>query len=152
MLPDGTRIATDPAWRGRLAKALGAAGMAWSEGTLAGSDRLVSNPAAKAALGAAQAASAVDMESHAVAAASASAGAPLLVIRVIADPNHLAIPRAAQHALGPDGGLRPGAVLRELLRRPQDLAALLVLGRCSGRGFATLRRVAALAPPDLAFR
>jgi adenosylhomocysteine nucleosidase len=152
VLPDGLRIATDPAWRGRLAAALGAAGMAWSEGVLAGSDRLVASPAAKVALCAASGACAVDMESHAVATAAAAVGAPLLVIRAIADPSHRTIPRAAQQALGPEGQLRPGAVLRGLLRRPQDLAALLSLGRCSGRGFATLRRVAALAPPDLAFR
>ena len=152
LLPDGRRIATDPAWRGRLAAALGAAGIWWSEGTLAGSERLVSGPAAKAALHATCVACAIDMESHAVAAAAASAGVPCLVIRAIADPRHRAIPAVAQSALGPDGALRVGAVLAGLRRRPQDLAALLRLGRDSARGFRTLRRVAALAGPDLAFR
>jgi adenosylhomocysteine nucleosidase len=150
--PDGGRIATDAAWRGRLGAVLGAAGMRWCEDPLAGSDRLVASPAAKAVLHAAREACAVDMESHRVAAAAAAAGVPFLVIRAIADPSHRPIPRAAQSALGPDGALRIAAVLEGLLRQPQDLAALLRLGRDSGRGFATLRRVAALAGPGLAFR
>jgi adenosylhomocysteine nucleosidase len=151
-LPDGRRVATDPAWHGRLVKAFGAAGMQWSEDTLAGSDRLVSSPAAKAVLRATREACAVDMESHAVAALAAAAGVPFLVVRAIADPSHRAIPRVAQNALGPDGALRVAAVLQGLLRQPQELAGLLRLGRDSGRGFATLRRVAALAGPGLAFR
>lgn len=150
LLPGGGRIATDAAWRGGLTKLLGR--VRWCEEPLAGSERLVASPAAKAVLHATCAAGAVDMESHAVAAAAATAGLPFLVIRAIADPSHRAIPAVAQSALGPDGALRRSAVLAGLLRRPQDLAALLRLGRDSARAFATLRRVAALAGPDLAFR
>ena len=149
-LPDGGRIATDAAWRSRLAGRLG--GIGPSEETLAGSDRLITSPALKALLHATRAAGAVDMESHAVAAAAAAAGLPFLVIRAIADPSERAPPPVALKALGADGGLRPAALLGGLLRRPQDLAALLRLGRDSASAFATLRRVAALAAPDLAFR
>jgi adenosylhomocysteine nucleosidase len=149
-LPGGWQVVTDAAWRGRLGKLLG--GMRRCEGTLAGSDRLVASPAVKAALHVSRGAGAVDMESHAVAAAAAAAGLPLLVIRAIADPCDRALPPVARKALGPQGELRPPALLGALLRRPQDLAALLRLGRDSARGFATLRRVAALAAPDLAFR
>jgi len=149
-LPGGGRIATDTAWRGRLAGLLGC--MRRSEETLAGSERLVASPALKAVLHATREAIAVDMESHAVAEAAAAERLPFLVIRAIADPSDRALPLVAQSALGRDGGLRPGALLGGLLRRPQDLAALVRLGRDSARGFATLRRVAALAAPDLAFR
>jgi len=149
-LPGGGQIATDAAWRGRLAGVLG--GMRRFEETLAGSDRLVASPALKAVLHATREAIAVDMESHAVAAAAAAAGLPFLVIRAIADPSDRALPAVAQEALGPEGALRPAALLGALLRRPQHLAVLLRLGRDSARGLATLRRVAALAAPDLAFR
>lgn len=149
-LPDGGHVATDAVWRSRLAGLL--RGMRPSEETLAGSDRLVASPALKAVLHATRAAGAVDMESHAVAEEAAAAGLPFLVIRAIADPSERALPPVALKALGPDGGLRPAALLGGLLRRPQDLAALVRLGRDSARGFATLRRVAALAAPDLAFR
>jgi adenosylhomocysteine nucleosidase len=92
------------------------------------------------------------MESHLVAEAASRAGLPFLVVRALADASSQEIPAAARHALGPDGAVRAAAVLAGLLRRPQDLAGLLRLGRDSARGLATLRRVAALAPPDLAFR
>jgi hypothetical protein len=121
-------------------------------GALAGSARLLASPAAKAVLHATSGAHALDMESHLVAAAAAAAGVPFLVVRAIADPVGRALPPLAQSALGPEGEMRPAAVLAGLLRRPQDLAALLRLGRDSARGFASLRRVAALAAPDLAFR
>ena len=149
-LPGGGRVATDAAWRGRLAGLLG--GTRRFEETLAGSDRLVASPALKAVLHATREAIAVDMESHAVAEAAAAAGLPFLVIRAIADPSDRALPPVAQKALGPDGALRPAALAGGLLRRPQDLAALLRLGQDSARGLGTLRRVAALAAPDLALR
>jgi len=147
----GRPIATDAAWRGRLAAALGPHVQA-CEGALAGSDRLLPSSAAKAALHRTSAACAVDMESHLVAEAASRAGLPFLVVRALADASSQEIPAAARHALGPDGAVRAAAVLGGLLRRPQDLAGLLRLGRDSARGLATLRRVAALAPPDLAFR
>jgi len=147
VLPDGRRLAVDADWRRRLVAVVGGGG-----GTLAGSERLVASAAAKAALHAATGACAVDMESHVVAGAAAAAGLPFVLVRAIADPSGRAIPPSARHALGADGEVRPAAVLAGLLRRPQDLAALLRLGRDSARAFATLRRVAALAGPDLAFR
>ena len=151
-LLDGGRVATDAAWRVRLGAVLAAAGMRWREDALAGSDRLVASPAAKAVLRATLDASAVDMESDAIASAAADAGLPFLVVRAIADPSHRAIPPGAQSALGSAGEMRPAAVLESLLRRPQDVTALLHLGRDSAHGFATLRRVAALAAPGFAFR
>jgi hopanoid-associated phosphorylase len=152
VLPDGARIAADPGWRDRLLRVLRAGGVEAAGGALAGSERLVASTAAKATLHAIAEACAVDMESHVVAAAAAAAGLPFLVARAIADPSGRAGPSVAQRALGAAGEVRPAAVLRGLLRRPREVAALVRLGRDSARGLATLRRVAALAAPDLAFR
>jgi adenosylhomocysteine nucleosidase len=152
MLPDRRLVVTDAAWRRRLAALLGAAGIPALEKPLAGSDRLLASVAAKAALRWSHAACAVDMESHALAVAAQRAGLPLLVVRAIADPSKRVIPEAAQGVLGPDGVPRVAALLGGLLRRPGDLPALLRLARDSSSGLATLRRVAALAAPDLAFR
>ena len=152
VVPGGARIAADQAWRARLIELLQAGGLRPVEGALAGSERLVASPAAKALLHASAAACAVDMESHLVAAAAAAAGLPFLVVRAIADASRGAIPTVAQSALDASGEPRPATVLAGLLRRPQELPALLRLGRDSARGLKTLRRVAALGAPALAFR
>jgi len=149
VLPNGERIATDPAWRSRLAARIEA--RAPDQAAVAGSDRLLATVAAKQALFAATGALAVDMESHAVAEAAHRAGLPFVVLRAIADPADQALPRAATVALGPDGEVRLLALARALLERPAELPALLRLGRQSSRALAALRRVVLLAGPELAF-
>ena len=128
--------------------------MAWSEGTLAGSDRLVASPAAKAALRAARGGLRGRHGEPCGRRGGRGAGAPLLVIRAIADPQPPGDPaRRADARSGRTGELRAGRGAREGCCDGRRTSR-----RCcasdgdSGRGFATLRRVAALAPPDLAFR
>jgi hopanoid-associated phosphorylase len=150
VLPGGERIATDFAWRMRVAAAIETAGRAPHQAVVAGSDRLLATIAAKRALLATTGALAVDMESHAVAEVAHAAGRPFLVLRAIADPADQALPRAATVALGPDGEVRPLAVARALLERPAELPTLLRLGRQSRRALAALRRVVLLAGPALA--
>jgi adenosylhomocysteine nucleosidase len=145
VLPDGEGIAPDPAWRGRLAALIEAGGTLPHQAVVAGSDRLLATVAAKRALFEATGALAVDMESHAVAAAASAAGLPFVVVRAVADPHDQALPRAATVALGPGGEVRLAALARALLIRPDELPALLRLGRQSGRALATLRRVVLLA-------
>ncbi|MGH6912614.1 MAG: nucleoside phosphorylase [Geminicoccales bacterium] len=144
ILPDLRRLDTDPAWRARLAASLPS--LDPHDAAIAGSDRLVATSAAKRALFEACGAVAVDMESYAVAEVAAKARLPFLVVRAIADRCDQAIPRAAHQAIDANGEVRPLAVLGGLARRPWQMAALIALGRSSGRGLASLRRVAALAP------
>jgi adenosylhomocysteine nucleosidase len=144
--PDGSHIATDPAWRERLIALAGAAN--WPD-PLLGSDALVGSVAAKAALRRASGAIAVDMESHAVALAARAAGVPFVVVRAIADPADQALPAAARVALNGGGRVRVPAMAAALLRHPGELPALLRLAGQSGAGLRTLRRVAARAGPSL---
>ena len=150
VLPDGERIATDPAWRMRVLAAIEAGGGTPHQVAVAGSDRLLATSAAKRALFATTGAVAVDMESHAVAEAAQRAGLPFVVLRAIADPADQALPRAATVALGPGGEVRLLAVARALLATPAELPALLRVGRQSRRALAALRRVVLLAGPALA--
>jgi len=112
-------------------------------GGIAGVDDPVVSVAGKAALHAETGAVAVDMESHAVAAAAAAAGLPVFVLRAIADPAARTVPKAALAGLGPDGRRRPLAVLAKLLANPAETAAVIRLARDGG---AALRGLARAAP------
>jgi adenosylhomocysteine nucleosidase len=145
VLPGGAHVATDPAWRARLEARLLHSGTAVHRGLVAGSDRLLTSADDKRRLYEATGAIAADMESHAIAEAARQAGLPFIVIRAVADPAGRTLPDAAGRALSPDGRVRPLAVARSLLDRPDDLPGLLALWRQSARAHATLRRVALLA-------
>ncbi|MEX1204149.1 MAG: hypothetical protein WEB85_02750 [Dongiaceae bacterium] len=150
VIAGGRRIAVDAAWRERVAAEprLGPRVVA----ALAGSDRPVLSVAAKRALFAATGAAAVDMESHAVAAAAAAAGVPFLALRAIADPAGRAVPAAALAGLDAEGRVRAGAILAELMRAPGLIPAFAALALDAARARAALRRAVALGPDFRAFR
>jgi adenosylhomocysteine nucleosidase len=146
ILPTGGRIATDPAWRGRLAANLEHVGVATRSAPIVGSEHIVATRDAKDALRTQSGAVAVDMESHAVAEIAARARLPLLVLRAVADGHEQLIPATAHAAIGAQGEVRPLVVLGRLIGRPWEIFPLIALGRSSRRGLASLGRVAALAP------
>lgn len=148
--PSGEQIETDTVWRERLDYLAMTEGLDPKRLTVAGSDELITTPAAKEALFKATGAAAVDMESHAVGEVAMAAKLPFVIVRVVADAHDQAIPHAAREGLGKNGQIRPLAVLMELMRRPTETGSLIRLGRESGRALSALRRVAALAP-DLAY-
>jgi len=129
----GRAFAPDAAWTASLAARTGAAVV-----PLAASDTLLADAAAKRALHEATGAHAVDMESGAVARFAAARGLPFAVLRAVADGPEEALPRAAHHALTPDGRPALGTVLAGLARRPWDLPALIRLGSASARAHAAL--------------
>jgi adenosylhomocysteine nucleosidase len=147
--PDGLSVPTDPRWRERLAALFERGGLRARGGAIAGSERIVATVADKRALLEATGASAVDMESHEVAAVASTAGIPFLVIRAIADPQERVIPQAALEVLRPDGRVRLASVLGGVIREPRQLIALLRLGRDSAAALATLRRGALLVGAGL---
>jgi adenosylhomocysteine nucleosidase len=128
-------FAAEQAWATRLLERLAQA----RPGLICGGQEVVATAAAKQALHARCGALAVDLESAAVAEACMAAGKPFAVLRAVADPAGRAIPALAMAGLGPDGETRPWAVAAGLLRRPQELPALLRLGGETGRALAALR-------------
>jgi hypothetical protein len=139
---DGTRHQAEPGWHREIL------------GCLLGDDEVIDGELVEARAPVVDAAdkkslyddtdaSAVDMESGAVAASAESAGVPFIAVRAIADPAELAIPRSALAALRPDGSISPGAAVAQLIARPMDIPTLIRLGLCSRRAHASLRRVLA---------
>lgn len=91
-------------------------------------------------------ASAVDLESAAVAEAAGRHALPFAVLRAVCDPASRSLPRAALVALDPAGKISGKALMRELMQRPQDIAALIVLGSDAARARrALIRRVRQIA-------
>ena len=135
---DGSRRVTDAAWRRHaLARLPGA-----QTGTLVSQSTAVCSVADKARLRERFGALAVDMESAAVATVAARHRVPFLVVRSIVDPASLALPRAAAEALDDAGRLQPLPVLRAVLYRPGELAALSRLALCNRRALRSLRILA----------
>ncbi|SMG58495.1 phosphorylase [Paraburkholderia susongensis] len=127
------RLETDRQWADRIAAAVSAAG---TPGGLAG--RLRRGPTAavaaplmtagdKRALHGSTGALAVDMESHIAGRAAAAHGLPFAVCRAVVDPAWRTLPPAATAGLRDDGSTALGPILRELLRQPSQLGALIRL-------------------------
>jgi adenosylhomocysteine nucleosidase len=146
LLPDGSRIRAEAAWRERLAATFERAGLEARAAPVAGSEIMVATAHAKRALAAQTGAVAVDMESHGVAEIAARVRLPFLIVRAVADRSDQVIPHAAQGAIDAQGEVRHLALIGRLIGRPWEIGALIALGRSSARGLASLRRVAALAP------
>lgn len=72
---------------------------------------------------------AVDMESHIAAEVATANGLPFAVFRVVADPAHLRVPRAALNGMRADGTLDRLAVMRAMLRAPAEIGGLVAVAR-----------------------
>ena len=136
---------TDPDWTNRLLATLPGARL----GPIAGSDVMVVDAAAKAALHASTGALAVDMESHIAARVAARHGLPFAAARTISDGSDRALPRAARVGMKPDGGMDVAAVLRELAKQPWELPALIRTGVEAEAAFRALFRGRQLLGPAL---
>jgi adenosylhomocysteine nucleosidase len=140
---DGRAWPTDPGWRAALLRKLAEHPRRRVEaGRLAGLDRPLLTPLEKAECGRRLSATAVDMESAAVAAAAADAGVPFLAVRVVIDPVDRAVPAWLVNAIDSRGKPRPGRLLAGLAVNPRDLLALLRLARDQRSALVALRDVA----------
>jgi hopanoid-associated phosphorylase len=92
---------------------------------IAGTRALVVTSADKMALGRSTGAVAVDMESMLCVDAASAHGLPFAAVRVVADPHDRALPHAAQIGLLPDGTPDLPAVMRSVIERPRQVAALI---------------------------
>lgn len=123
-------------WRVRLMSRLAHA----HQGQLFGSDVIIAKAETKSGLHTATGALAVDMESQVAARFATARNLPLAGLRVISDDATHVLPPAALVAMKPDGGIALGRVLGSLLRRPQQLPALVRTARTSNKAFAELLR------------
>ncbi|QDQ80543.1 phosphorylase [Paraburkholderia megapolitana] len=123
------RLATDRSWSDLIAAALAATplGARLHRGLQAAVTAPLTGAAAKAALHRATGALAVDMESHVAGATAAAHGLPFAVCRAIVDPAWRTLPPAATAGLRDDGRTALAPILRELIRQPSQLGALLQL-------------------------
>jgi hopanoid-associated phosphorylase len=118
---NGERFATDRSWSEGLLQALSSAVYA----DIAGVDAPVVARADKRRLHEDTGTVAVDMESHIAARIAAKFGVPFAACRVIIDPAERTLPPAALVGMRSDGRTDIAAVVRSLLRQPQQALALM---------------------------
>ncbi|MGF6757669.1 phosphorylase [Paraburkholderia sp. GAS42] len=123
------RIVTDVDWSARLARAIGASPLSarLRRGVQAAVTAPLTGAQDKLALNRSTGALAVDMESHIAGAVATAHGVPFAVCRAIVDPAWRTLPSAATAGLRDDGHTALAPILRELLRQPSQLGALLQL-------------------------
>jgi adenosylhomocysteine nucleosidase len=97
--------------------------------TLLTSDRIIETQEEKNRL--ASFAEAVDMESFHVAQEFTEGGVPVAVIRAISDGSEEDLPVDFTKCLTPEGRVRPGALIKELLEHPAKIPELVRFGRQS---------------------
>jgi hopanoid-associated phosphorylase len=136
IISDTEKWRCDEGWRVALAARLPQA----HQGPFAGSDTILEDADAKAALHTRSGALAVDMESHIAARFAAARKLPLAGLRIISDDCRHVLPPAALVAMTPDGGIALGRVLGSLLRHPLQVPALIRTARGSNKAFAELLR------------
>jgi adenosylhomocysteine nucleosidase len=148
VLPSGQAAPTDPAWRGELARRLGAVGIALRVARIAGSDRPLTSADEKRRAFQATFAAAIDTESHAIAEVARRLQLPLLVVRAVAEPAELT--RSAVLAQQGEGSAL--AVAARLIGRPWELPAVWRNAQNGKLALAALRQVAALRPEPFAYQ
>ncbi len=145
VLAGGESITADEAWSTRLADLIPGA----RRGMIAGADLMVPDPTSKSALFRASGAVAVDMESHIAARLASRRAVPFAALRAVSDAAGRVLPPAAQAGFGSDGRPDIAAVLRDLLRDPAQLPALIRTAREAGHAMTSLSRAATLAGAGL---
>ncbi len=138
---------TDAAWSQKLLHAIGDAHHA----PVIGVDTPVADPAKKRELHRLSGAAAVDMESHIVARLAAAHGLAFTALRVIVDPAHRAIPRAALVGMGTGPRADGVAVMRDLFARPSQLGLLLRVSLDAYIARSAMQRLRRRLGPHFAF-
>jgi len=123
----GAVLPCDPAWHAALAAAL-APDFAVDERPLLGATRALGTPAEKAAGAGDSGAATVDMESAAIAAVAARAGARFAAVRVVVDALGDALPADPERWIDAHGNRRLAAALGAVLT-PRDWPLLWTLSK-----------------------
>jgi adenosylhomocysteine nucleosidase len=133
-----TRLMTDRNWSQNLLQVIPDS----IYGKIVGVPDPIAYPETKRALYQNTGAVAVDMESHVVASIAAANGLPFIAIRIITDPAKRVLPKVALAAMRPNGTINFAAMLRSLMKHPDDLGLLIQTAHDAFAALATLSRVA----------
>ena len=133
-------IPVDAAWCERLRLQL-PADLTVIDGIIANSETTVTTEQAKRELAKATGASAVDMESAAIATIAAQNGIPFIAVRTIVDPLYFSPPSILLSAIHPDGSVKPWQLAALLLKGSVNIATLLRMGSAMKMAQQTLSRV-----------
>jgi adenosylhomocysteine nucleosidase len=136
------------AWRDRVQKCL-PSNLRVIGGKLATSKKVLTSLNEKCDFARITGASAVDLESGAIAKVAEDSDIPFLAIRVISDPIEFSPPLALLDAVNPDGSANLSQIISLLLQRSVTLSTLLRLGRDVRTARATLATVALHAGVEL---
>ena len=128
------------AWRDRVQKCL-PSNLRVISGKLATSKKILTSSNEKCDFARITGASAVDLESGAIAEVAEDSDIPFLAIRVISDPIEFPPPLALLDAVNPDGSAKISQIISLLLHRSVTLSTLLRLGRDVRTARATLATV-----------
>ena len=128
------------AWRDRVQKCL-PSNLRVISGKLATSKKILTSSNEKCDFARITGASAVDLESGAIAEVAEDSDIPFLAIRVISDPIEFSPPLALLDAVNPDGSAKISQIISLLLHRSVTLSTLLRLGRDVRTARATLATV-----------
>jgi len=138
---DGERLQLDSSWLAAL-KSLLPSSLTIQAGSLVESKQLVSSSIEKQQIHTHTQAIALDMESVAIARVAREHALPMLVLRAIADPVNMDLPRSVAHALNAEGEVVLSRLLRFLIAHPSELPGLIQLGRHFRAAKKTLATVA----------
>jgi hopanoid-associated phosphorylase len=144
--PAGT-VETDAGWSRRLLKSCEGA----RHVPILGTDHVVTDPREKRELFVSTGAVAVDTESHITAIMARERDLPFTCLRIVADPAHRRVPKAAMSGLREDGRAYPAGVVRALLRRPHETPALLAIARDTWKARRALASALLLAGDHAGF-
>ncbi|KMY86011.1 Adenosylhopane nucleosidase, HpnG [Candidatus Paraburkholderia calva] len=135
-------LKTDAVWTARMLDALANTPLARTtrRGEMAGVAAPVKSEVEKRSLHSASGVLAVDMESHIAGAIATARGLPFAVCRAVVDPARCTLPPAATAGLRDDGTTAIGPIIRELMRQPSQLGALLRLAGDARAAKSTLVR------------
>jgi adenosylhomocysteine nucleosidase len=145
VVTDHEHYACDPGWSRVLRTKLPDAHSV----VIVGVEEPAMHMSAKKDLFRATGAHAVDMESHIAARFAHERGLPFVVLRVVSDDCHRTLPPAALERLSLKGNPRLFAILRSLMREPDQFGELMRTAREAGIAFKTLLRVLRVLGPGL---
>lgn len=144
----GRPLPVDLDWRARLRQCL-PDNLNVVGGVLAVSSEVLTSASAKRELADATGASAVDMESGAVAEVAAIARLPFMAVRAVSDPLEFSPPAVLLDAVRPDGSPHLVRLLGLLLRRSLTLGTLLRLAWDARTACSTLSTVVRYADAEM---